>query len=537
MFLLQGKTCLTTVSPTHQQVVHTVDFYGGIFNPDFIFDRMGPLLLMTYASLFLESVCVVTAWIWPTITVVAMVGLHLGIEASMNMHCFEWLCVLGWLMFLVQPVHETDSCTLATADDTSLDEPVLNTSLSEESTETETSPPPPEEEEPEDPLLETVNDTSLDEPVVELHASLSEERTEVETSLLPEEECEDYLEPKEKTVALSPLDAKAIVVTKPRTPVRRHLGTVLLVAVCSILLVETLPLDKLQPLLPSSMHGSIQTLVQQKNAFVLRWTDPITYSTGLRQTGWYMYSSPPWVIWQYEAAIEFHDGSKKIWKSPDWRNLSYLQQKRYQRHMSFFDRLRESSKVELDAFTRHLAAKYGTDNVASVQLIQHMETPKILPWNIKFGFFDKAQQPMVRLPQYSKIIYNLNLCADFDYRCYEWASQGFCKWPISMEMGNCRYSCGFCDSTIQKLKPLSRVAVKWTDDMMYYQATVREVKHYPTTQVRLEYDYFDREATRYEWLDTSSVLQRKLILLEDAEPLPTPEPVTHVDASGLGEEL
>lgn len=85
------------------KVVQTTDLYGGIFNPDIVFNRMGPLMVMTYLSLLIECAGLVMAWIWPLSTVVAMYGLHLGIEVSMNMHCLEWLCMLGWLSFLVQP--------------------------------------------------------------------------------------------------------------------------------------------------------------------------------------------------------------------------------------------------------------------------------------------------------------------------------------------------------------------------------------------------------------------------------------------------
>ena len=33
-----------------------------------------------------------------------MVLLHLGIELTMNMHCFGLLSILGWMVFLVEPV-------------------------------------------------------------------------------------------------------------------------------------------------------------------------------------------------------------------------------------------------------------------------------------------------------------------------------------------------------------------------------------------------------------------------------------------------
>lgn len=35
-------------------------------------------------------------------TLVSMVLFHIGIDLAMNMHCFEWLSILGWMVFLVK---------------------------------------------------------------------------------------------------------------------------------------------------------------------------------------------------------------------------------------------------------------------------------------------------------------------------------------------------------------------------------------------------------------------------------------------------
>lgn len=85
-----------------QHVIHTNDFFGGIFAPDFMFNRVGPLRLLTYTSLMLETISPVSAWIAPRTTAILMILLHLGIEMAMNMHCFEWLSMIGWSIFLIQ---------------------------------------------------------------------------------------------------------------------------------------------------------------------------------------------------------------------------------------------------------------------------------------------------------------------------------------------------------------------------------------------------------------------------------------------------
>jgi Vitamin K-dependent gamma-carboxylase len=86
-------------------VSHTTDWYPGIFNPDFLFNRMWFLRLCTYGSMFIEFICWI--FIWPRATrkaVLALVFLfHFGIEVTMTMHVFEWVAMIGWMVFLVDP--------------------------------------------------------------------------------------------------------------------------------------------------------------------------------------------------------------------------------------------------------------------------------------------------------------------------------------------------------------------------------------------------------------------------------------------------
>jgi hypothetical protein len=91
-------------------VSHTTDFYPGIFNPDVLFNRMWFLYVATYLSLLVEGL----GWllIWPTctrkVTFIIILLFHVGIDVSMTMHIFEYLTMVGWCVFLVEPA----SCTL-----------------------------------------------------------------------------------------------------------------------------------------------------------------------------------------------------------------------------------------------------------------------------------------------------------------------------------------------------------------------------------------------------------------------------------------
>ena len=92
------------------QIVHMNDFFGGPITPDFIFNRCGPLHIMTWSSLLVECSCII--FIWPLRTrkamLIAIALLHLGIEFAMNMHCFEWLTMIGWSFFLVERQEEQE---------------------------------------------------------------------------------------------------------------------------------------------------------------------------------------------------------------------------------------------------------------------------------------------------------------------------------------------------------------------------------------------------------------------------------------------
>lgn len=86
-------------------ISYGIQDYPGIFNPDFLFGRYGPLKLMTWSSLLVEGLCYITVWIpaLRNLSVSLMVLFHLGIDLSMNMNMFEWLACVGWCVFLVQP--------------------------------------------------------------------------------------------------------------------------------------------------------------------------------------------------------------------------------------------------------------------------------------------------------------------------------------------------------------------------------------------------------------------------------------------------
>ena len=79
--------------------------FPGIFNPDFLFRRYGPLKLLTWSSMLVEGFCYITVWIpaLRNLSVGLMIFFHVGIDLAMNMHMFEWLSCIGWCVFFIQP--------------------------------------------------------------------------------------------------------------------------------------------------------------------------------------------------------------------------------------------------------------------------------------------------------------------------------------------------------------------------------------------------------------------------------------------------
>jgi hypothetical protein len=93
------------------RALHGHIFCVGPWQPDFLLNTLLPLKLLTWVSLFIETICVVTVWPLRTrkITVWVMVLFHVGIDITMNMHIFEWVCILAWLFFLAEPESMTTS--------------------------------------------------------------------------------------------------------------------------------------------------------------------------------------------------------------------------------------------------------------------------------------------------------------------------------------------------------------------------------------------------------------------------------------------
>jgi len=92
-------------------IIHHHDNLFGltIFAPDFIYNRVLPLKLMTWASIILECSSLLLVWSKATRmpTVIIMMIFHFSIDLAMNLHVFQWLMIVLWLSFLAEPCSES----------------------------------------------------------------------------------------------------------------------------------------------------------------------------------------------------------------------------------------------------------------------------------------------------------------------------------------------------------------------------------------------------------------------------------------------
>lgn len=87
------------------QVVHNDGLYGGWFNPEWMFGYTRPLEFLTRATIWHELGVLPLFWFGKTrkLALVAVIGFHLMLDASMNLNMFHWVMIVGWCTFLIQP--------------------------------------------------------------------------------------------------------------------------------------------------------------------------------------------------------------------------------------------------------------------------------------------------------------------------------------------------------------------------------------------------------------------------------------------------
>eukprot|EP00532_Pseudo-nitzschia_australis_P005480 CAMPEP_0168168258 /NCGR_PEP_ID=MMETSP0139_2-20121125/2991_1 /TAXON_ID=44445 /ORGANISM="Pseudo-nitzschia australis, Strain 10249 10 AB" /LENGTH=449 /DNA_ID=CAMNT_0008085563 /DNA_START=592 /DNA_END=1945 /DNA_ORIENTATION=- len=257
--------------------------YPGIFNPDFIFGRYGPLKLLCWSSLFLESVCYITVWVpaLRKLSVVLMIFLHIGIDLSMQMHMFEWLSCLGWCIFLIQP----ESATTGVDADTDGNDHIGTDS--EKGTET-------------------------DQPTVK------------ETEASPEP---DYNTKMPSGV----------------TFFKKALSNIFIVSFIILITIDTGPYDSFKEFLPKPLRRPWIRFMK-KREHVSDHLEHIVGRFGLSQDGeWSMYTNVDAVITSYriDALLQNWTQGINVWRTPDWSAMPIWKRKLYSRRICYYSSVHE----------------------------------------------------------------------------------------------------------------------------------------------------------------------------------------------------
>ena len=70
--------------------------------PEFVFESLLLMSLLTWATLFLELVIPIAIWFDKTrrVCLVILLAFHLSLDYSMNLNLFHWIMLVGWMSFI-----------------------------------------------------------------------------------------------------------------------------------------------------------------------------------------------------------------------------------------------------------------------------------------------------------------------------------------------------------------------------------------------------------------------------------------------------
>jgi ShK domain-like len=493
LILLTFFPCLYT------KIIHEKDFFGGPFVPEFLFHRYGPLKLMTWSSLFLECTGFILVWFRPlrVAVVASMILLHVGIDMTMNMHIFEWVSIIGWLMFLFES--ENEDSPLRVKHDTGVWyqrrwalSVFLGTVLTIFLIDTA-------------PLLE-LYDLLVSMLRIEDFPAVSNLTEDLNTSHVP-------------------------------SAARRAVNTLFYMQQFRIQYFNNpigIPL-----LYPLGLFQGVWNLYSGAPDTFCRFEILLsTYNTNS-----FSADTSEWTNSDRDAKI--------IFQSPDWGTFNWYEKKRWQRPMTMYEKLPEM--MCRDCFLQYHARLYlqrqaNADlRVASLRLHLQCEQPPPPPvvddwFNWTGWFYANAKQdvlvPMENLPN---PLYLLNICDDQSVGCSRWQRDGLCEAANHQDRFTitqlCRRSCRLCPEhgyDADQLTNGTRISIIWPvpsqldmfhvngdaadvdNTPFYFDATITSVKNRPWKRYLLKYD---DSAYDNEWFDPILLRERGYRLLERG-PLP-----------------
>ena len=294
------------------RLTYGIDDYPGIFNPDIIFASYGPLKILCWSALFLESTCYWTVWVpaLRKISVASMILLHIGIDLSMNMHMFEWLSCLGLTVFLIQP-----STNNKNVDDTD-----PNNAGNDNGNGNENNNPG--------------NSTSGRD-----NGNENENENENKNEYKNENESNHT-----KTTSSSDqkLKIRRIYVF---TFFKKAMINIFVASFVLLLSIDAMPFEYFMKFAPKQFTPYLkQFLVQREEVFSVYFL-PFLSHLGISQGGdWSMYTNVVVTRTSYRIDAILRDGTTvaNVWQSPDWSSMSNWERKRASRRTNYFNNINES---------------------------------------------------------------------------------------------------------------------------------------------------------------------------------------------------
>jgi hypothetical protein len=421
---------------------------------------------LTWSSLVVECSCIIL--IWPLYTrkamLVAIVLLHLGIEGAMNMHCFEWLTMIGWLFFLVERQDDAKENDLI-------------------------------------PKLTSTNAAGANDT--------------------------NDVKPQNETIASSDSAKTSGTVVKSHWTRRMLIDLFLLIAIPTFVF-DTIPFNELTRFIPSNVDNktaSMSPLLERLESALLALNNfrtnvaqpyfyiPFVHPIGLYQGVWDLFTGSQDHNNRIETIIHYRNDTFYTHISPDWINMTWYVKKRWQRVMTFYENFMDLACM--DCYARYYAEQHGPkDAVRSVRLMLHSEQPPIEPPGNIFDmeyFFKPAKEALVS--HTPKEIFLLNYCDDTEDECEEYMEKGHCSSnsdesdSVLLQMTKrCRQSCQLCDVEADAFEIGARVSVFYIKDEEYMDGTIIDLKTLHTVrQYLIQYDGYENEP---EW--TTSIALRRL---------------------------
>jgi hypothetical protein len=497
-------------------VIHEKDFFGGPYVPEFIFHRYGPLKLATWSSLLLECSCIFLVWssnrTIKYFTVFSMISLHIGIDLTMNMHVFEWLSIIGWCMFFIEPsISYKDSCS------------------------------------------KPKNKSSVIATTTKYHY------------------IKFYHHQWFISIFLFCLITIFFIDTVPLLEICNLINDVVLplFSMSATTKAATGVLSNIQSFILSLYY-------KRHEHFVVKIMHPYAYPIGIFQAVWNLYSGAPDLNCRFTTTIATYTNNSiqrnpYSYISPDWGSMTWYEKKRYQRPMTMQEKLGDFMcrdcyvKYQANNIIKEIVRNGNEKNtikLASALLSMQCEHPSAPPevddWFNWSGWFYADAKQKVLVQSEPVVLYTMNVCNDLNVGlCQQWYNEGLCNtanfnptYRHSLKNGTlltdrdafvynitqtCRQSCSYCPEhgyDVENLSNGTRISIFWPlptwdkemhyytyePNVMYYDGTIIEVRDSPIRQYLLKYDdsfYND------EWFDAMILRDRGYRFVPDYVPTGT----------------